>query len=100
MVAVIWKKMERLVEFLPQRIHFFDRPQYEEQGVTHEVLPQNHVEEEQKNGGLEDRHSADLEEALFLQPLGSVHSIILDWTSACFIDSVGAKVIKQVLVLF
>lgn len=25
-----------------------------------------------------------------------VHSIILDWTLVCFIDSVGAKAIKQV----
>uniref|UniRef100_A0A7N6FLK2 STAS domain-containing protein n=1 Tax=Anabas testudineus TaxID=64144 RepID=A0A7N6FLK2_ANATE len=66
------------------------------QGVTHEVLPQN-VTEEQKNGQLQDRHDeSDTEEAIFLEPLTSVHSIILDWTSANFIDSVGAKVIKQV----
>lgn len=37
------------------------------------------------------------EEAVFLEPLGSVHSIILDWTAVNFIDSVGAKAIKQVL---
>uniref|UniRef100_A0A3Q1HC97 STAS domain-containing protein n=1 Tax=Anabas testudineus TaxID=64144 RepID=A0A3Q1HC97_ANATE len=67
------------------------------QGVTHEVLPQN-VTEEQKNGQLQDRHDeSDTEEAIFLEPLTSVHSIILDWTSANFIDSVGAKVIKQVI---
>lgn len=64
--------------------------------MTHEVLPQN-VTEEQKNGQLQDRHDeSDTEEAIFLEPLTSVHSIILDWTSANFIDSVGAKVIKQV----
>uniref|UniRef100_A0A7N6B0J8 STAS domain-containing protein n=1 Tax=Anabas testudineus TaxID=64144 RepID=A0A7N6B0J8_ANATE len=70
---------------------------YKKQGVTHEVLPQN-VTEEQKNGQLQDRHDeSDTEEAIFLEPLTSVHSIILDWTSANFIDSVGAKVIKQVI---
>uniref|UniRef100_A0A3P9PDV5 Solute carrier family 26 member 5 n=1 Tax=Poecilia reticulata TaxID=8081 RepID=A0A3P9PDV5_POERE len=36
-------------------------------------------------------------EAVFLEPLSSVHSIILDWTAVNFIDSVGAKAIKQVL---
>ncbi|XP_041820005.1 LOW QUALITY PROTEIN: prestin-like [Chelmon rostratus] len=71
---------------------------YKEQGVTHEVLSQKHVTEEQRNGQLEDRHSeSDLEEAIFLEPLSTVHSIILDWTSASFIDSVGAKAIKQVI---
>lgn len=68
--------------------------------MTHEVLFPNHVVEEQRNGQLEDRRSSDPEEALFLEPLSSVHSIILDWTSACFIDSVGAKAVKQVLMLF
>uniref|UniRef100_A0A7N8Y8C9 Solute carrier family 26 member 5 n=1 Tax=Mastacembelus armatus TaxID=205130 RepID=A0A7N8Y8C9_9TELE len=34
---------------------------------------------------------------IFIEPLSTVHSIILDWTSANFIDSVGAKAIKQVL---
>ncbi|XP_070847976.1 prestin isoform X1 [Chaetodon trifascialis] len=71
---------------------------YKEQGVTHEVLSQKHMTEEQRNGQLEDRHSeSDLEEAVFLEPLSTVHSIILDWTSASFIDSVGAKAIKQVI---
>uniref|UniRef100_A0AAX7U6Y2 STAS domain-containing protein n=1 Tax=Astatotilapia calliptera TaxID=8154 RepID=A0AAX7U6Y2_ASTCA len=37
----------------------------------------------------------DSEEAVFLEPFSTVHSIILDWTSATFIDSVGAKVIKE-----
>uniref|UniRef100_A0A8C9YHL5 Solute carrier family 26 member 5 n=1 Tax=Sander lucioperca TaxID=283035 RepID=A0A8C9YHL5_SANLU len=36
-------------------------------------------------------------EAVFLEPLSTVHSIILDWTPACYIDSVGAKAIKQVI---
>nr|XP_046234399.1 prestin isoform X2 [Scatophagus argus] len=71
---------------------------YKEQGVTHEVLTQNNVVEEQMNGQMEDRHGeSDLEEAVFIEPLSNVHSIILDWTSACFIDSVGAKAIKQVI---
>uniref|UniRef100_A0A8P4FWW3 Solute carrier family 26 member 5 n=1 Tax=Dicentrarchus labrax TaxID=13489 RepID=A0A8P4FWW3_DICLA len=66
--------------------------------VTHEVLSINHVAEEQTNGQLGDRHSeSDLEEAVFLEPLSTVHSIILDWTAANFIDSVGAKAIKQVI---
>uniref|UniRef100_A0A8P4GIL9 Solute carrier family 26 member 5 n=1 Tax=Dicentrarchus labrax TaxID=13489 RepID=A0A8P4GIL9_DICLA len=71
---------------------------YKEQSVTHEVLSINHVAEEQTNGQLGDRHSeSDLEEAVFLEPLSTVHSIILDWTAANFIDSVGAKAIKQVI---
>ncbi|KAI3366986.1 hypothetical protein L3Q82_009615, partial [Scortum barcoo] len=70
---------------------------YQEQGVTHEVLPLRHMAEEQMNGQLVDRHSdTDLEEVVFLEPLGTIHSIILDWTPAGFIDSVGAKAIKQV----
>uniref|UniRef100_A0A8C4ISY1 Solute carrier family 26 member 5 n=1 Tax=Dicentrarchus labrax TaxID=13489 RepID=A0A8C4ISY1_DICLA len=67
--------------------------------VTHEVLSINHVAEEQTNGQLGDRHSeSDLEEAVFLEPLSTVHSIILDWTAANFIDSVGhvsLQVIKE-----
>ncbi|XP_037616093.1 prestin [Sebastes umbrosus] len=69
-----------------------------EQGVTHEVLSYNHVAEEQRNGQLGDRYSeTHSEEVVFLEPLGTVHSIILDWTPASFIDSVGAKAIKQVI---
>lgn len=64
--------------------------------MTHEVLPQN-VTEEVKNGQLQDKHDeSDTDEAPFLEPLSSVHSIILDWTSVNFTDSVGAKAIKQV----
>ncbi|XP_042367606.1 prestin [Plectropomus leopardus] len=67
------------------------------QGVTHEVLSYNLVAE-QRNGQLGDAHSqSDSEGTVFLQPVYPVHSIILDWTSASFIDSVGAKAIKQVI---
>lgn len=71
--------------------------------MTHEVLPQGHVAvaEDQKNGQFGDRHGDSAsEEAVFLEPFSTVHSIILDWTSATFIDSVGAKAIRQVLALF
>uniref|UniRef100_A0A8C6KC53 Solute carrier family 26 member 5 n=1 Tax=Nothobranchius furzeri TaxID=105023 RepID=A0A8C6KC53_NOTFU len=52
---------------------------------------------EQRNGELEDKRSESTsEEAVFLEPLSPVRSIILDWTTASFIDSVGAKAIKQV----
>ncbi|KAL3048591.1 hypothetical protein OYC64_007193 [Pagothenia borchgrevinki] len=70
-----------------------------ERGVTHEVLSYNHVSEEQSNGQLGDGDSETLseEEAVFLHPLSDVHSIILDWTPGSFIDSVGAKAIKQVI---
>ncbi|KAM7377888.1 hypothetical protein PAMA_013008 [Pampus argenteus] len=68
------------------------------QGVTHEVLSYNHTAEEQSDRRPADRHSkSDSEEAVCLEPLCPVHSIILDWTPANFIDSVGAKAIKQVI---
>lgn len=76
------------------------------QGVTEEVLPYNNVEEKKrmmkkkkkKNSHLEDKgDKADSEEAIFIEPLSTVHSIILDWTSVNFIDSVGAKAIKQLI---
>ncbi|KAM4570226.1 prestin isoform 2-T2 [Odontesthes bonariensis] len=71
---------------------------YEDETVTHEVLPQSHEVQEQRNGQLEDKRSeSNSEEAIFLEPLGAVHSIILDWTNASFIDSVGAKAVKQVI---
>uniref|UniRef100_A0AAX7UGH0 STAS domain-containing protein n=1 Tax=Astatotilapia calliptera TaxID=8154 RepID=A0AAX7UGH0_ASTCA len=66
--------------------------------LTHDVLSQSHVAEDQKNGQFGDRHG-DSEEAVFLEPFSTVHSIILDWTSATFIDSVGAKAIRQVLII-
>ncbi|XP_034019476.1 prestin [Thalassophryne amazonica] len=66
--------------------------------VTHEVLSYNHVEEEPRNGHLENgQNTTDLEQHVFLEPVSPVHSIILDWTPASFIDSVGAKAIKQVI---
>ncbi|XP_049891921.1 prestin isoform X1 [Epinephelus moara] len=69
-----------------------------QRGVTHEVLSYNHVAEEERNGQLGETNSqSDSEGAVFLEPLSAVHSIILDWTSASFIDSVGAKAIKQVI---
>lgn len=69
---------------------------YKDEAVTHEVLSQSHVAVDQKNGQFGDRHG-DSEEAVFLEPFSTVHSIILDWTSATFIDSVGAKAIRQVI---
>uniref|UniRef100_A0A8C3B0F2 Solute carrier family 26 member 5 n=1 Tax=Cyclopterus lumpus TaxID=8103 RepID=A0A8C3B0F2_CYCLU len=54
--------------------------------VTHEVLSYDIVPE------------GPSDEAIFLEPsLTAVHSVILDWTPATFIDSVGAKAIKQVI---
>ena len=65
--------------------------------MSHEILSYNNVEEGQRNGRLGDGHSASgSEETVFLEPLGTVHSVVLDWTSVSFIDSVGAKAIKQV----
>ncbi|XP_034529019.1 prestin [Notolabrus celidotus] len=64
---------------------------HKEPGENNEILSQSHFEEEQRNGQLGDRHSeTDSEEA-------AVHFIVLDWSSASFIDSVGAKAIKQVI---
>ncbi|XP_039647587.1 prestin isoform X2 [Perca fluviatilis] len=78
--------------------HSFPMKMMSAQGVTHEVLSYNNAEKEQGNGQLGDRHSESVsEEAVFLEPLSTVHSIILDWTPASFIDSVGAKAIKQVI---
>uniref|UniRef100_A0A4W4FCW6 STAS domain-containing protein n=1 Tax=Electrophorus electricus TaxID=8005 RepID=A0A4W4FCW6_ELEEL len=48
----------------------------------------------QKNGKLAE--SQDEEEELCVQPLCSVHSIILDLTPVNFMDSVGAKAVKAV----
>lgn len=66
--------------------------------MVHEVLSYDQPPEEQRNGRPGDGLSqAESEEAVFLQTLSSVHSIVLDWTPGSFIDSVGAKAIKQVL---
>lgn len=70
----------------------------EAENVTHEAVPQSHEVQELRNGELEDKRSESAaEEAVFLEPLTSIHSIVLDWTAATFIDSVGAKAIKQVI---
>lgn len=76
----------------------FDWFQGMTEGVTHDVL--SYAEEEQRNGQLADTDETDSMEVVFFEPPVSVHSIILDWTSATFIDSVGAKAIKQVLSFF
>uniref|UniRef100_A0A3B5ML34 Solute carrier family 26 member 5 n=1 Tax=Xiphophorus couchianus TaxID=32473 RepID=A0A3B5ML34_9TELE len=66
--------------------------------VGSEVVPQSQEMQEVRNGDSEDKHGEPTsEEAVFLEPLSSVHSIILDWTAVNFIDSVGAKAIKQVI---
>ncbi|KAM9772024.1 prestin isoform X1 [Syngnathus typhle] len=69
-----------------------------EGAMTQKDLSFNKMAGDQTNGRLgEDHSSKDIEELAFLQSLGSVHSIILDWTHVGFIDSVGAKAIKQVI---
>lgn len=65
--------------------------QLTEQSETCNALSLNHVAEENGNSQVEDILKSDSEEDLV-----SVHSIILDWTLVCFIDSVAAKAIKQV----
>ncbi|XP_041833650.1 prestin [Melanotaenia boesemani] len=71
---------------------------YQDETVTHEILPLSYETLERRNGQLEnDSLHLSSEEAVFLKPFGSIHSIILDWTNASFIDSVGAKAIKQII---
>ncbi|KAM6895798.1 prestin [Xenentodon cancila] len=71
---------------------------YIDEAVTHEVLPQNHEMRDQRNGELENEcNDTTSEFTVFLKPLTSIHFIILDWSTANFIDSVGAKAIKQVI---
>ncbi|KAF6725554.1 Prestin [Oryzias melastigma] len=72
---------------------------YKDEAVIHEVLPQSDEAGEGLNGQLEDKHNSETtsEVAVFLEPLSDVHSIILDWTTTSFIDSVGAKAIKQII---
>ncbi|XP_019732644.1 prestin isoform X1 [Hippocampus comes] len=66
--------------------------------TTHQVLPFNKTGGDQKNGCLTEGHGeADSEALVFRPSLGSVRFIILDWTHAGFIDSVGAKAVKQVI---
>uniref|UniRef100_A0A665U9P9 STAS domain-containing protein n=1 Tax=Echeneis naucrates TaxID=173247 RepID=A0A665U9P9_ECHNA len=65
-------------------------------GVTSEIVSNNHLMEEQRNCQSGEVHSvSDSEQSVFLKPPGDVTSIILDWTPVNFIDTVGAKAIKQ-----
>uniref|UniRef100_A0A3B4UZJ6 Solute carrier family 26 member 5 n=1 Tax=Seriola dumerili TaxID=41447 RepID=A0A3B4UZJ6_SERDU len=50
---------------------------------------------EQRNGNRCSMSAS--EQSIFLNPPSTVHFIILDWTPVNFIDSVGAKAIKQVI---
>uniref|UniRef100_A0A3B4UYR4 Solute carrier family 26 member 5 n=1 Tax=Seriola dumerili TaxID=41447 RepID=A0A3B4UYR4_SERDU len=63
--------------------------------VTHEVVSYNNMAEEQRNGNRCSMSAS--EQSIFLNPPSTVHFIILDWTPVNFIDSVGAKAIKQVI---
>ncbi|XP_053364328.1 prestin [Clarias gariepinus] len=67
------------------------------EGVSHEVIDevQTHVGS-QVNGQIGETESGS-EDDRFLQPLCPVHSIILDFCSVNFMDSVGAKAIKSVI---
>lgn len=73
-----------------------------EQGVSHELVPNNHSvnkqQSRQENGQAVAGADTDSEEAVFIQAISpQAHSIILDWSCTGFIDSVGAKAIKQVI---
>ncbi|XP_029350703.1 prestin isoform X2 [Echeneis naucrates] len=71
---------------------------FQKQGVTSEIVSNNHLMEEQRNCQSGEVHSvSDSEQSVFLKPPGDVTSIILDWTPVNFIDTVGAKAIKQVM---
>ncbi|KAM4615223.1 prestin [Polymixia lowei] len=87
------KKISKKGEGSPQNMSVM----VEDQGVTHEVVSWSHAEE-QRNGQVTEKQSqSDSEEALFLERLTPIHSIILDWTPVNFVDSVGAKAIKTVI---
>uniref|UniRef100_A0AAY5KB69 STAS domain-containing protein n=1 Tax=Esox lucius TaxID=8010 RepID=A0AAY5KB69_ESOLU len=58
---------------------------------------QNHMDVQQNGLVAEARPESDSEEAQFLEPLGPVHTLILDWTPVNFIDTVGAKAIKLMI---
>lgn len=69
-----------------------------ERGVSHALV--NHsAEKRQENGAVgETGEDSDSDQAEFLQTLRPhTHSVILDWSCSGFIDSVGAKAIKQVV---
>uniref|UniRef100_A0A665UBI0 STAS domain-containing protein n=1 Tax=Echeneis naucrates TaxID=173247 RepID=A0A665UBI0_ECHNA len=81
-----------------KNLSFFDWFQFQKQGVTSEIVSNNHLMEEQRNCQSGEVHSvSDSEQSVFLKPPGDVTSIILDWTPVNFIDTVGAKAIKQVM---
>ncbi|KAJ8007260.1 hypothetical protein DPEC_G00115700 [Dallia pectoralis] len=62
-------------------------------GVTCEVASGNNLD--MLGNGLVEK--SDSEEARFLEALGPVHTLILDWTPVNFIDTVGAKAIKLMI---
>lgn len=71
-----------------------------ERGVSHELVPNDHSADKtrQENGQAAAGRDTDSEEAVFIEPLSApAHSIVLDWSCTGFIDSVGAKAIKQVI---
>uniref|UniRef100_A0A8D3CAE6 Solute carrier family 26 member 5 n=1 Tax=Scophthalmus maximus TaxID=52904 RepID=A0A8D3CAE6_SCOMX len=74
----------------------FLRLQYGKQEVTREVSSDNHVAVQHINGPVGDSCPDVDSEVVHLKTPNAVHSIVLDWTPVTFIDSVGAKAIKQV----
>uniref|UniRef100_A0A8D3D9R8 Solute carrier family 26 member 5 n=1 Tax=Scophthalmus maximus TaxID=52904 RepID=A0A8D3D9R8_SCOMX len=64
--------------------------------VTREVSSDNHVAVQHINGPVGDSCPDVDSEVVHLKTPNAVHSIVLDWTPVTFIDSVGAKAIKQV----
>ncbi|XP_034433773.1 prestin isoform X1 [Hippoglossus hippoglossus] len=71
---------------------------YKNQEVSHEVSSNNHLLEEHRNVPSGDsRAETNTEEVVYLKSPSTVHSIVLDWTPVSFVDSVGAKAIKQVI---
>ncbi|TNN34661.1 Prestin [Liparis tanakae] len=79
------------------RVPVCDWLQAAQQEVTHEVM--SYDVEEQSNGrwGSEEEEEEEEAAAVFLEPLTAVHHVVLDWTAAAFMDSVGAKAVKQVI---
>ncbi|KAF0039198.1 hypothetical protein F2P81_009682 [Scophthalmus maximus] len=69
---------------------------YGKQEVTREVSSDNHVAVQHINGPVGDSCPDVDSEVVHLKTPNAVHSIVLDWTPVTFIDSVGAKAIKQV----
>ncbi|KAL4640738.1 prestin-like [Arapaima gigas] len=67
-----------------------------EEGVTRMVLDSTTSDEQTNGQAVEFLGDPDTTHKL-LEPLGSIHSIILDFSPVNFIDSVGAKTIKSVI---